>query len=319
MKKIGCILLIAAMTMGMAACGGSNNKADDAVDQVANVVQADDENVLFVKEGTNSNYSDVTYGEAFEAFFKTPTWKYFKGTKEGPDDDGDGQPDYTEDNIDVVEFTGYCTYSDVEVKALIQFELDKDAGTFEASYLSFNDVPQSSLMLGELINTVFENYMEENGMQSNTGDTQVNNADTSSDSDNVSDNANSGNTKENSNDNTKNASSEDYNYEALAYAGSYENDNGYKISFSAYSSVEGNEIGSVEIYQDGSLVDRSAVYIAETSGDWDPADYSVFYETTLEGDKHYLAFYKVDGVIWLDYNSAYRNIESLAMTEHYES
>ena len=78
-----------------------------------------------------------------------------------------GEPDYTKENVDVVEFTGYCMYKDVRVKALIQFELDKDAGTFEASYLSFNDVPQNGLTLAALLDTAFS------GEESDTEDTEV--------------------------------------------------------------------------------------------------------------------------------------------------
>ena len=117
----------------------------------------EDPNVVGVKNGHPSNYPNQTYGDAFSNFFAAPTWKYFKGEKEGPDDDGDGKPDYTESDIDVVEFTGRCTYSDTEVKALLQFTLDKDSDTFQATYLSFNDVPQSTLMMMNLLDTVFSN------------------------------------------------------------------------------------------------------------------------------------------------------------------
>lgn len=55
----------------------------------------------------------------------------------------------------MVEFTGYCTYQNVDVKALIQFTLNAADDTFEATYLSFNDVPQSNLMLYGLIEKVF--------------------------------------------------------------------------------------------------------------------------------------------------------------------
>lgn len=164
MKKriISCI-----MAMMVAATILSGCSEDDVVDQVANVEQALDENVLMVKNGSPNAYPDKTYGETFDNFFGSPTWKYFVGTQDGPDDDGDGEPDYTKENVDVVEFTGYCMYKDVRVKALIQFELDKDAGTFEASYLSFNDVPQNGLTLAALLDTAFS------GEESDTEDTEV--------------------------------------------------------------------------------------------------------------------------------------------------
>lgn len=99
------------------------------------------ENIQFVKRGTNSAYPDITYGKAFDAFFSNPTWGYFVA------DTGE----------DVVEFTGNCFYDNVEVEALIQFTLDKDAGTFEVNYVSLNDVTQSQYMVEVLLEAIFEN------------------------------------------------------------------------------------------------------------------------------------------------------------------
>lgn len=152
MKKLIGIMLAVTMSVSLCACSSK-----DISDQVENIVQAEDEHVLAVKNGTPNAYPDQKYGETFDNFFGAPTWTYFVGTKEGPDEDGDGEPDYTEDDVDVVEFTGYCMYSDTEVKARIQFTLDMDDGTFQATYLSFNDVPQSMLMLASLMEAAFTN------------------------------------------------------------------------------------------------------------------------------------------------------------------
>ena len=146
------VLLLILMIIFITGCNES-----DVTDQITNVVQAEDPNVIGVKNGTNSEYPNMTYGEAFERFFVAPTWKYFKGTKNGPDDDGDGKPDYVEEDVEIVEFTGYCTYYDVEVKALIQFTLNNAEGTFQATYLSFNEVPQSNLIMWALIEKAFTN------------------------------------------------------------------------------------------------------------------------------------------------------------------
>lgn len=176
MKRIISSIIVAGMVFSLSACAtqeGIEDTANQVVDEVANVVQAEDEHVKGVKNGTSFEYPDVTYGEAFEAFFGTPTWKYFKGTQEGPDDDGDGEPDYTEENIDIVEFTGYCEYSGVEVKALLQFTLDKEGETFECTYLSFNEVPQSTLIMTALLDKAFTSYMEENAGTSAEGNSQV--------------------------------------------------------------------------------------------------------------------------------------------------
>lgn len=153
MKKWFGMVLSVVITMGLLTACGSG----DIEDQIANVVQSEDTHVLGVKGGTPNAYPGKTYGEAFEKFFGSPAWKYFVGTKEGADEDGDGKPDYTEENVDIVEFTGYCTYQDVEVKALIQFTLSKDDDTFEATYLSFNDVPQNMFMLSALLEAAFTN------------------------------------------------------------------------------------------------------------------------------------------------------------------
>lgn len=150
MKKLICALLMATTLMSLCACG-----ADDVYDQVQNIVQEDDQHVLAVKNGTPNAYPDQKYGETFDAFFASPTWKYFVGTQEGADEDGDGKADYTKENVDIVEFTGYCTYQDVEVKALIQFTLNEDGTSFEATYLSLNDVPQDRFMLSSLLEAVF--------------------------------------------------------------------------------------------------------------------------------------------------------------------
>ena len=166
MKRwFGKVLSIVMAAVLLSACGNS-----DVGDQIANVVQSEDEHVLGVKGGTPNAYPDKTYEEAFENFFGSPTWKYFVGTKEGPDEDGDGKPDYTEDNVDIVEFTGYCTYQDVEVKALIQFTLSKDDNTFEATYLSFNEVPQNMLMLSALLEAAFTEGEIEAAVENNSNE-----------------------------------------------------------------------------------------------------------------------------------------------------
>lgn len=296
-KRMISFILAGTMCFSLCSCGAKAT-VDDVVDQVANVVQAEDENVLAVKNGTNSNYPEVTYGEAFEAFFELPTWKYFKCTQEGPDDDGDGEPDYTTDNIDVVEFTGTCTYQKVEVKALIQFTLDNEGDTFDATYLSFNEVPQSTLMLAGLLSKVFESYLEDHSNDA-TENTVESKTDTESDVTNDIDST--------------------YDYEAMSYAGNYVGNNGYTISFSAYSSVEDDEIGVAEISRNGKLVASQPVYICTDRGDWSGEDYDQFYIMSADGYNEYLGFYESEGSMWVDYNGPGKNYDSLEMSEHYES
>lgn len=151
-KTAICIVLVMVIVFA------SGCQLSDLADQAADLIYKEDENVLMVKNGYPSKYPDITFNQAFSSFFGSPTWKYFVGTQQGPDDDGDGNPDYTKDNLDVVEFSGYCMYMNTEVKAKIQFVLDKTQGTFETSYLSFNDVPQSKLILVSLVQKAFESY-----------------------------------------------------------------------------------------------------------------------------------------------------------------
>lgn len=100
----------------------------------------DNKYVNRVKNGHPNNYPNSTYDEAFKKFFGSPTWKYFK----------------SDDGKDVVEFTGTCTYQNVNVKAKQQFILNTAAGTFEAGALSFNDVPQNALITAAMLSKVFD-------------------------------------------------------------------------------------------------------------------------------------------------------------------
>lgn len=302
MKRLFSLFLALMIALNVCACG-----ADDISDQVANIAQMEDEHVRGVKGGIPNAYPDKTYGEAFDSFFAAPTWKYFVGTKEGPDEDGDGKPDYTEENVDVVEFTGYCTYQDVEVKARIQFTLDKDGDTFSATYLSFNEVPQNMLMLSALLTRVFEgdeaasDAEYEDSLASETTDYEE-----------------EMDYSEEETDYSQEESGE-YEYGALAYAGVYQGWGGYRISFSAYSSVEGTEVGVAEIFYEDDFIGTYSVYICEDKGDWEGWDYDQFYVMHMDGYDEYLGFYQQDGVYMLDYNSETRNTDTMEMVEHFES
>jgi hypothetical protein len=303
LKRIITLIFILALVINVCACG-----VDDITDQVANISQMEEEHVLGVKGGSPSTYPNKTYGEAFENFFASPTWKYFVGTKEGADDDGDGLPDYTEENVDIVEFTGYCTYQDVEVKALIQFTLSKDDDTFSATYLSFNDVPQNMFMLYALLEKVFEDDSEAESTDIENisydvdySDEEVINEDSAS-------------------ENIINEDvTDEYNYEAMAYSGTYEGWGGFYIYFSAYSSVEDDEIGIAEIYYGDVFIDSQPVYLCYDEGNWGDCNYTQLFVMHMDGYDEYLGFYVQDGVYMLDYNSAIENYDTLEMIEHYES
>lgn len=116
-------------------------------------------------------------------------------------------------------------------------------------------------------------------------------------------------------------SDNDYDYEALNYAGEYESEfeDGYKIIFNAYSSVDSDVIGTVEIYNNDSLEYQGDVCICNDSGDWDASDYDAFYSIPMDGYDYYLGFSESNGEVMLDYNGNSHNITSLIMTKHYES
>jgi len=139
------------LVLGLTGCSSpvSTEKAVESVaenveEQIKSVIQKQEEHVLLVQSGYPLAYPTCTYGATFDEFFGTPTWTCFKA------DSGE----------DVVEFTGYCLYQEVEVKACLQFILDVENNTFEAGAMSFNDVPQSSLITLSLIDKAFTEYMD---------------------------------------------------------------------------------------------------------------------------------------------------------------
>ena len=139
---------IAAIVLPFMMLAGCSSEAKQQIqglgttitDHVGNVRDKDNSYVLSVKGGYPYAYPDQTFGEAFEQFFAAPTWTYFKA----------------ESGEHVVEFTGFMTYHDVEVKARMQFIVDDESDEFEVGALSFNDVPQAELIKAAVLAKVFE-------------------------------------------------------------------------------------------------------------------------------------------------------------------
>ena len=331
--------MVLSASVFLAAC--SEEDVDDVTDQIQNVAQMEDPNVVGVKNGHPSNYPDQTYGEAFGNFFAYPTWKYFKGEKEGPDDDGDGKPDYTESDIDVVEFTGRCTYSDTEVKALLQFTLDKESDTFQATYLSFNDVPQSTLMMMGLLDTVFTENEEDKDAESTEED-----FDDMADGTNWDDSApviddgsgastgeqilsESGNAAELDGGTNGSASlpsdikvdSEKIEYAAIS--GNYGGMQGMSsIDLSMYSSPENNSVGNADVYVQGgeysytgeiSEVATNVYKVANTEGK------DVLLAVSTQTVEYNLGYDQDSGTLWIQLYVDGELIEEYMMLEHYES
>ncbi|MBO5620619.1 MAG: zinc ribbon domain-containing protein [Butyrivibrio sp.] len=138
---LGLLLAFCAIVVTNGSVYNENNSSlmGDVRDQVMNAVQTIDPDVQSVKNASPSEYPNKTYGEAFDSYFASPTWKSFESS-----------------SGTIVEFTGYCTYDGQRVKARIQFTLDKDAGMFTVNYLSFNDVTQSLFVYWALFGKIFE-------------------------------------------------------------------------------------------------------------------------------------------------------------------
>ena len=142
MKKMIALLVVIMLLLSACSSATIDGAGKELEDTIANATDADNKYVQMVKGGYRADNPNVTYEDAFTSFFGTPRWKYFE----------------SEDGQDVVEFTGDCTYQDVPVKARIQFVVDEENGTFEASYLAFNEVPQDALTLAAVISKAFEEY-----------------------------------------------------------------------------------------------------------------------------------------------------------------
>lgn len=287
MKRLVSIVMVGVMAVSLVACDAEKDidkTVKDVADKVESAVEATDEHVLAVKGGSPTDYPDITYEEAFESFFSEPTWRYFEGTKKGPDDDGDGKEDYTESNIDVVEFTGNCMYADVEVKALIQFELDTENGTFEASYLSFNDVPQSVLIMNSLIIKAFETYGGEENENIESGDEL--------EDDSVS-------------------------LGSLDIAGKYSGVMGNSYAeFNMYTSPNGDDLGHASIYIDSDLEEYGGI---EYTGEVYPYEKNVYMLGCDDGKNYLLSFSEGSSGIEFTFSLEDSELETYFMMEHFES
>ncbi len=151
-KKIQLAGVVGACVLACSITGCA--EAAELSDQVQSVRDKEDKHVLSVKNGHPITIPDITYAQAFESFFANPTWKYFK----------------SEDGEQVVEFTGYCTYQDAKVKAGLQFILSEDDDTFETGALSFNDVPQSTIIANAMVYKAFSEYASSHDIEIGDGD-----------------------------------------------------------------------------------------------------------------------------------------------------
>ncbi|MGE6592537.1 hypothetical protein ACQKFU_23800 [Bacillus mycoides] len=144
MKKIVSSILL-SLTVLVTGCSSNDvdeavNKADKRVkEEVTVATTKDHEYVQRIKSSKLPDYEVMTIGEAFHKFFKNPKWKYFT----------------SKDNEEIVEFTGNCLYREQEVKAKIQFVINKADNTFKLKAMAFNDIRQNEIELAGLLHFIY--------------------------------------------------------------------------------------------------------------------------------------------------------------------
>ncbi|PEU85833.1 hypothetical protein CN386_01710 [Bacillus cereus] len=154
MKKIMVSIVLSAILLA-AGCSKDDvdeavNKADKKVkEEVAVATTKDHEYVQQIKTAKLPGYEKMTIEEAFHKFFKNPKWKYF----------------VSEDHEEIVEFTGNCVYQEQEVKAKIQFVLNKENQTFKLKAMALNDIAQNGLTTAAMLHSIYggDNHEEDKG------------------------------------------------------------------------------------------------------------------------------------------------------------
>ena len=156
MKKIMGSILLSAILLA-AGCSKDDvdeavNKADKKVkEEVAVATTKDHEHVQQIKTAKLPGYEKMPIEEAFHKFFKNPKWKYF----------------VSEDHEEIVEFTGNCVYQEQEVKAKIQFVLNKEDQTFKLKAMALNDIAQNELITAAMLQSIYDGDNQEKENQSN--------------------------------------------------------------------------------------------------------------------------------------------------------
>ena len=132
------VTLILVSTFLTGCSGSSSEDATAFLDDTVNSFLGDSVNVSSVKDAYLSSCPNATLGQMADAFMASPSWSDFASTTGGT----------------VVELTGGITFDSADVEALIQFDLS--GSSFEAVYLSLNEVSQSKLMLSSLLTKMCE-------------------------------------------------------------------------------------------------------------------------------------------------------------------
>ncbi|ENJ6137813.1 hypothetical protein AB1Z82_004006 [Bacillus cereus] len=167
MKKIVGSIFVSSVLL-VTGCSSDDvdeavNKADKQVkEEVAIATTKEHEHVQKIKSSKLPNYDSMAIEEAFHKFFKNPKWKYVT----------------SKDNEEIVEFTGNCLYREQEVKAKVQFVINKDNNTFKLKALSLNDIPQNELELEGMLHSIYgtanDNLEQQQEPQNNNNNQQEN-------------------------------------------------------------------------------------------------------------------------------------------------
>jgi hypothetical protein len=140
-RKQSSIVAVTMILFSALLTGCSSSSSEDAkafLDDTVNSFLGDSANVSSVKDAYLSSCPNATLGQMADAFMASPSWSDFASTTGGT----------------VVELTGGITFDGADVEALIQFDLS--GSSFEATYLSLNEVSQNQLMLSSLLTKMCE-------------------------------------------------------------------------------------------------------------------------------------------------------------------
>jgi hypothetical protein len=131
MKKVIAVLCIIQFIA--VACGDNKDKVLGSNDNAV---------ISIVKQGHFSGHiaPERNIGQAVDNFFGNPRWMSLIG----------------EDGKTYVNLTGKMRFLDEEVDALVQFQVDVEAGTFELNAFEMNDIPQNNIMKLGLIEALYE-------------------------------------------------------------------------------------------------------------------------------------------------------------------
>ena len=97
--------------------------------------------INMVRNAHPSSYPRITYGEALNDFLSHPRWSYISTKRH-----------------DIVQVEGDCMYDGDRAHVVIQFDVDEDAGRFEAYAMEIDGEPQNILVIAVFLDKVFDSY-----------------------------------------------------------------------------------------------------------------------------------------------------------------